>query len=195
VVLRAEAAPYGSTWNVPKESYLVLGLAHCFEKGDDGKLKDVMVIEPVSANSLEGMVAGTKTCFTVVTGLTAGEALSRDKSSLPAEFSEGTFCEDYEFRCEASARTWARPHAQDNLLDIVPLGSSRSKFNYNLDEKRVLNMENVVKDEDNIKQDLSIDVYGRKQDEEDEDENGGGAGSEKAPAEEEEDDLDALLAG
>ena len=46
--------------------------------------------------------------------------------------------------------------------DIVPLGSTRNKFNYNLDEKRVLNMENVVKDEDNIKQDMSIDVYGRK---------------------------------
>jgi len=194
VVVLAEAAPYGSTWNVPKEDYLVLGLAHCFEKGDDGKLKDVMVIEPVSANSLEGMVAGTKTCFKIVTGLTVGEAMRRDKSSLPPEFLEGTFCEDYEFRCEASARTWARPHAQDNLLDIVPLGSSRSKFNYNLDEKRVLNMENVVKDEDNIKQDLSIDVYGRKAEDSDE-EDGASGDSAAAPAGEEEDDLDALLAG
>ena len=45
--------------------------------------------------------------------------------------------------------------------DIVPLGRSKSKFNYNLDEKRVLNFENVVNDDDNIKQDISIDVYGR----------------------------------
>lgn len=36
--------------------------------------------------------------------------------------------------------------------DIVPLGSTKSNFNYNLDEKRVLNMENVVDDADNIKQ-------------------------------------------
>ena len=54
----------------------------------------------------------------------------------------------------------------------MPLGSKRSKFNYNLDEKRVLNFENVVNDDDNIKQDMSIDVYGRKTEEDDEPQNG-----------------------
>lgn len=44
----------------------------------------------------------------------------------------------------------------------MPLGQTRTKFNFNLDEKRVLNFENEVSDEDNIKQDMSIDVYGRK---------------------------------
>ena len=47
--------------------------------------------------------------------------------------------------------------------DLVPLGKVRSDFNYDLSDKRVLNFENEVKDEDNIKQDMSIDVYGRKQ--------------------------------
>jgi len=47
----------------------------------------------------------------------------------------------------------------------VPLGQTRTKFNFNLDEKRVLNFENEVSDDDNIKQDMSIDVYGRKDDE------------------------------
>ena len=56
--------------------------------------------------------------------------------------------------------------------DIVPLGSKRSKFNFNLDEKRVLNFENVVNDDDNIKQDMSIDVYGRKNEDDDEPQNG-----------------------
>ena len=42
-----------------------------------------------------------------------------DKAALPEEFAAGRFCEDYEFRCEASARTWARPHAQDNLLCVA----------------------------------------------------------------------------
>ena len=40
----------------------------------------------------------------------------------------------------------------------MPLGQVKSNFNYNLDEKRVLNFENVVNDNDNIKQDMSIDV-------------------------------------
>ncbi len=34
------------------------GLAHCFEKGDDGKLTDRFVIEPITANSLECMANG-----------------------------------------------------------------------------------------------------------------------------------------
>ncbi len=35
-----------------------------------------------------------------------------------------------------------------------------------MDDKRVLNFENVVNDDDNIKQDISIDVYGRAETEE-----------------------------
>lgn len=46
----------------------------------------------------------------------------------------------------------------------MPLGTAKANFNYSLDEKRVLNMENVVNDADNVKQDMSIDVYGRKED-------------------------------
>lgn len=44
------------------------------------------------------------------------EALRRDKSVFPAEFQQGQFCEGYEARCDACARTWMRPHALDNLL-------------------------------------------------------------------------------
>lgn len=36
--------------------------------------------------------------------------------------------------------------------DIVPLGQVKSNFNYSTVDKRVLNMENVVNDDDNIKQ-------------------------------------------
>lgn len=50
--------------------------------------------------------------------------------------------------------------------DIVPLGRTKSSFNYTLDDKRVLNFENVVNDDDNVKQDMSIDVYGRAEKEE-----------------------------
>lgn len=45
--------------------------------------------------------------------------------------------------------------------DLVPLGQVKSKWNFSLVDKRVLNFDNVVNDSDNIKQDLSIDVYGR----------------------------------
>ena len=38
------------------------GLAHCFEKTDDGKLADRFVIEPITANSLECMANGEGYC-------------------------------------------------------------------------------------------------------------------------------------
>ena len=47
---------------------------------------------------------------------------------------------------------------------ILPLGSVRKDWNFSLQDKRVLNFENEVSDSDNIKQDISIDVYGRKED-------------------------------
>jgi hypothetical protein len=46
---------------------------------------------------------------------------------------------------------------------ILPLGQSRKDWNFSLQDKRVLNFENEVSDSDNIKQDISIDVYGRKE--------------------------------
>jgi hypothetical protein len=77
--------------------------------------------------------------------------------------------------------------------DIVPLGQVKGGFNYSVEDKRVLNMENVVTDDDNIKQDISIDVYGRKDKEEDVKASARGA-EEEEEEEEEEDEIDALLA-
>lgn len=37
----------------PSLNHVPQGLAHCFEKDDNGKLADCFVIEPISANSLE----------------------------------------------------------------------------------------------------------------------------------------------
>lgn len=117
------------------------GLAHCFEKEDGGKLSDRWLIEPITANALECMANGTrcfpapcprvcgmlfslfllhttgaKTCYRHVYSLTLGEVLPRSKATLPREFAEGLFCEDFEARADAAARTWMRPHALDNLL-------------------------------------------------------------------------------
>lgn len=74
----------------------------------------------------------------------------------------------------------------------------RSNFNFSLEDKRVLNFENVVDDSDNIKQDISIDVYGRKEKAEQEAAAAKAAAEAAAAAaeepEEEVDELDALLA-
>jgi hypothetical protein len=36
------------------------GLSHCFEKNDDGKLQDLMLVEPVNAPAMECMAVGEK---------------------------------------------------------------------------------------------------------------------------------------
>eukprot|EP00894_Picocystis_sp_ML_P003970 jgi/Pico_ML_1/54487/g4826.t1 len=77
-----------------------------------------------------------------------------------------------------------------SLLPEEFKGQVRKDFNVNFDDKRVVNMENIVTDDDNIKQDISIDVYGRqKEDEESEKEP---VQATEAPTEEKEDDDDGV---
>lgn len=59
---------------------------------------------------------GARTSYKTVAGVTYGTAVSRDKAALPAEMQAARYCENWEARCEAAARTWMRPHAQDNLM-------------------------------------------------------------------------------
>ncbi len=62
------------------------------------------------------MATGAKTCFKEVKSVTFGDAMARDRSVLPEEWASASFCDEYDFRCGACARTWSRPHAQDNLM-------------------------------------------------------------------------------
>jgi phosphatidylinositol glycan class S len=52
----------------------------------------------------------------MATATTLAEALQRNRDLLPAGFEEGTFCDNFDYRCHSAARTWQRPHAQDNLM-------------------------------------------------------------------------------
>ena len=65
---------------------------------------------------LQCMAAGGKTCFKEVASLKLGDALSMDRSVLPDGWAAAAWCDAYDFRCGACARTWSRPHAQDNLM-------------------------------------------------------------------------------
>lgn len=64
------------------------------------------------------MTAGAKTCFLEVTSVRLGQALQRSLTDLPPGWAEkgAVWCDDYDFRVGACARTWLRPHAQDNLM-------------------------------------------------------------------------------
>ncbi len=70
------------------------------------------------------MTAGAKTCFLEVTSVRLGQALQRSLADLPPGWAEkgAVWCDDYDFRVGACARTWLRPHAQDNLMCAVCRG-------------------------------------------------------------------------
>ena len=144
-------------------------MSTCFRKDEEGKLSEIDVIEPINATSLETMSIGAATSFKYVTGVTLGDVVDMDsaRALLPEDYQAAEFCEDFVHRSELCSRTWSRPYPQESLMDIVPIGNAKSDFNYDVSKhKRVLNLVHEVTDEDNIKQDKSIDVYGRFDDEE-----------------------------
>lgn len=59
---------------------------------------------------------GARTSFKAATGVRFADAAARSKARLPEAFGAAAWCDGYEARLGAAARTWLRPHAQDNLL-------------------------------------------------------------------------------
>mmetsp|Transcript_52599 Transcript_52599/g.125622 ORF Transcript_52599/g.125622 Transcript_52599/m.125622 type:complete len:257 (-) Transcript_52599:45-815(-) len=167
---------HGEDLSVAHDSFVVLGLAHCFEQGEKGnQLNDVYVLEPVSASTVEVINNGAETSYESFLGTNVQTVLSEDVDSLPTdllcghELSQVRFAENLEFRTGCAARTWKRDHARDVVMKLVPEGEVQTDFNTNTRNKRILNFVNEVKDSDNIKQDMSIDVYGRSDEDAEED--------------------------
>merc|ERR1712039_307692 len=111
------------------------------------------------------------TSYEAFMGTSVGQLLAQDVGAFPADLlcgHEGQWCDNITFRTGCAARTWMRDHARDVVRKLVPAGQVCSGFNTSTEHKRILNFVNEVKDSDNIKQDMSIDVYGRDDDAADE---------------------------
>ena len=122
-----------------------MGLAHCFLKNEEGRLEDALRVEPINSSSLECMHVGAPTSFKAVTALTLGELHDLTIADLPEEFAGAELCEDFAARGQAAARTWTRTHAQEALMDIVPLGALKTDFNFCPEDRpRVVNAIRVV---------------------------------------------------
>jgi hypothetical protein len=135
--------------DISSEDYLVIGLAVCFIKDEDG-VHQVQVVEPIPSAALEAIVKGIPTSYQLASGTTLGSVLIDDQPQRLSEFPDDVqFCDEFAFRALAAARTYkSRPVAQTH----IPLGASRQDFNFSLERKRVLNSERIVKTEDNVKQ-------------------------------------------
>jgi hypothetical protein len=131
------------------DDYLVIGLATCFFRDDDG-VHEIKVVEPIPSSALEALVKGIPTSYELACGITIGTLLSGDTPQIPAGFPDNyQLGNDFTYRAIAAARTYKRrPEAQS----IIPVGTSYTKFNYSTERKRVLNADRVVTKDDNVKQ-------------------------------------------
>lgn len=132
-------------------SYVVIGLATCYVRDED-EIKEITVVEPIPSAYLEALFKGVPTAYYKIYGTTLGGLLNAGENAieLPSEVTaEASLCSDFSERLFAAARTFkARTSAQE----LVPVGDSHSDLNYSTEKKRILNMENIVSAEDNVKQ-------------------------------------------
>ncbi len=140
---------YPNTPDLTRDDYLIVGLATCFIKDEDG-VHEVRIVEPIPSAALEAIVKGIPTSYDRATATTIGTILGAETPQLPADFpNDAQFCDDFAFRATSAARTYkAKPSAQNH----VPQGTTRTDFNFSIDRKRVLNSQRIVRTEDNVKQ-------------------------------------------
>lgn len=135
--------------DISADDYVVMGLATCFIKDDDG-VHEVQVVEPIPSAALEAIVKGIPTSYKLATATTVGAVLSGEAPQLPAGFPDtAQFCDEFLDRAASAARTYrARTVAQS----LIPVGTTKTDFNYSVDRKRVLNSQRIIRTEDNVKQ-------------------------------------------
>jgi hypothetical protein len=131
------------------DDYLVVGVATCFFRDDDG-VHAVKVIEPIPSSALEALLKGIPTSYEIAAATTLGALIGSDTPQIPASFpADCQLGNEFAYRCIASARTYKRrPQAQAHIAT----GETYTSFNYSTERKRILNADRVVTKDDNVKQ-------------------------------------------
>jgi hypothetical protein len=136
------------TSDITTEDYLVVGVATCFRR-DESELEMLKVLEPIPSAYLEALLQGIPTSYSCVMATSVGHLADSNQLANLAGDSDVHLCANFHDRVIAAARTYkTRPAAQA----LIPTGTSRSDLNYSTEKKRVLNAENIVRAEDNIRQ-------------------------------------------
>lgn len=135
--------------DVSPSDYVPIGVATCFVK-EDGEVKQITVLEPIPTSALEILIAGVATSYQRAYGMTIAEVIDGTEGKRSPAFPiDAIFCENFAFRAISAARTFQR---KPELCQAVPVGTVYDRFNYSTERKRVLNAQNVVKTDDNVKQ-------------------------------------------
>ncbi|MFN5856449.1 MAG: hypothetical protein ACK456_11240 [Pseudanabaenaceae cyanobacterium] len=132
------------------ESYVLLGVATCFHRTDDG-VEELHIAEPIPSAALEALLANIPTSYNLAVATTLEKVLSSDGTAiLPPEFpADVQPCKNFAERTVAACRTYqSKPHCQGH----IPVGNVFTDFQFSVEKKRVLNPKQKVKDSDNVKQ-------------------------------------------
>jgi hypothetical protein len=130
------------------DSYLVVGLATCFIRTEDG-VDEIKIIEPIPSAALEILMDGSPTSYEFMMATTLGAVVDGDEPQLPAGFPDCQIAKDFVERAIAAARTYQRKPAAQNH---IPQGTTKSDMNYSVERKRVLNAARKISKSDNVKQ-------------------------------------------
>ena len=135
--------------NLGPTDYCVFGAATCFVR-EDGEVKQVEIMEPIPSAAIEALIKGVPTSYKVAYATTLGDVFQAGKIVIPRALGDRLQTpDDLLERTAAAARTYKRrPEAKDHIA----IGNTYESFNFSTEKKRVLNQENVVSKEDNVKQ-------------------------------------------
>lgn len=143
------ATTFPNAPDISTDDYLIVGLSTCYIK-EDGEVKELTIAEPIPSAYLEAIFKGVPTSYKSVHATTLGAVVQAGRPQMiKAAAPDVQFCQDFVTRAFSATRTYrSRPTAQE----FIPVGQSRTDINYSTERKRVLNAENVVRTEDNVKQ-------------------------------------------
>lgn len=145
----ATATSYPNAPDLSADDYVVIGLATCFVK-EEGEVHEIQVLEPIPSAALEAIDKGIPTSYQLACGTTLGAVIAGDQPQMPAGFpTSAQFADEFVQRVFAAARTYKRREVAKSL---IPQGTTRDDFKFSTERKRVLNMQRVVTNEDNVKQ-------------------------------------------
>lgn len=143
------ATPLPQAPDLSADSYLVVGLATCYVRAD-GETQQVTVLEPVPSAYLEAVLGQVPTSYKQLQAVTLGQVITdQEPQHLSGLSTETQLGENFVDRAISAARTYqSRPATAAS----IPLGSTYTDLNYSTENKRVLNRQNVVTADDNVKQ-------------------------------------------
>jgi hypothetical protein len=145
----SQVVNYSQAPDLTGDDYIVIGLATCFVK-EDGEVHQIEVIEPIPSAALEAICKGIPTSYKMAYATSLASVLDGEQPLLLEGFPESAqFGEEFSSRVIAAARTYK---SRDSAQVLIPLGTTKTDFNYSIERKRLLNVARVVTKEDNVKQ-------------------------------------------